>query len=37
MEDGQPFPRPNARAKDKKAAVLEPIRLVAKAKIGAAP
>jgi predicted RNase H-like HicB family nuclease len=37
MEDGQPFPKPNARAKDKKAAVLEPIRLVAKAKTGAAP
>ncbi len=36
MEDEKPFPKPNARAKDKKAAVLEPIRLIARAKSGAA-
>jgi predicted RNase H-like HicB family nuclease len=36
MEDGQTFPRPNPRARDKKAVVLEPIRLTAKAKTGVA-
>ena len=36
MEDGQAFPRPKPRAKDKKAAILEPIRLSAKAKSGVA-
>jgi predicted RNase H-like HicB family nuclease len=35
MEDGVSFPRPNPRARDKKAAVLQPIRLLAKAKVGA--
>lgn len=36
MEDGKPFPKPNLRARDKKAVVLEPIRLLAKAKCGVA-
>jgi predicted RNase H-like HicB family nuclease len=37
MEDGQPFPKPKARIKDRKAAVQEPILLRAKAPCGAAP
>jgi predicted RNase H-like HicB family nuclease len=35
MEDSEAFPRPNPRARDKKASVLEPLRLLAKAKVGA--
>lgn len=32
MEDGQPFPRPNPRAKDKRAAMQERITLAVKAR-----
>ena len=37
MEDGKVLPRPNSRARDKNASVLEPIRLRIRADIGAAP
>ena len=37
MDDGRPFPKPRSTAKDRKAAVLEPVRLFAKAKVGAVP
>jgi predicted RNase H-like HicB family nuclease len=36
MEDGEAFPRPNPRARDKKAFLLEPLHLLAKARVGAA-
>jgi predicted RNase H-like HicB family nuclease len=36
MADGQSFPKPNRRIRDKAAAVQEPIRLFARVKTGAA-
>ena len=36
MEDGQPFPKPNPRARDKKALLVEPIRLTARVRSGVA-
>ncbi len=36
MDDGKAFPRPNPRARDKKAAMLEAVRLHVNAKPGAA-
>jgi len=35
IEDGQPFPSPNPRARDKKAQVQEPIRLLIRVQSGA--
>jgi predicted RNase H-like HicB family nuclease len=36
LEDGEPLPRPNPKAKDRKAAVQEPIRLTVRVLSGAA-
>jgi predicted RNase H-like HicB family nuclease len=35
LEDGKPLPRPNPRARDKKAEVVEPIRLRVRVQAGA--
>ncbi|HEV3235898.1 MAG TPA: type II toxin-antitoxin system HicB family antitoxin [Gemmataceae bacterium] len=37
MEDGQPFPRPNPRVKDKKAVFQETIRVSVRLEAGASP
>jgi predicted RNase H-like HicB family nuclease len=36
LEQGQTLPRPNPKARDKKAALIEPIKLRIRAKVGAA-
>jgi predicted RNase H-like HicB family nuclease len=36
LEDGEPLPRPNPRARDKKANLVEPIRLIIRARVAAA-
>lgn len=36
MQEGEPLPRPNVRASDKKAFLIEPIRLSIRVGVGAA-